>query len=1773
MASQPPPGKEHSRPKGTAFQRSLTKSFSMLKPSKPDEGTTSSDRLRNISSPLAKKPSFFGGSRGPSGSNGLPVDSPPLLPGPSSEEAFDAGALGRPVPLKSLVRKFSDSVHDLRIMNRTHHPELRNRPSFYNSAGSKSMSNLSQALHDSSDDDVPDEVLVHRDFINLSHIHIKLAAAADEWKAPALHVVAIEKGSIRFFKAPSSVHAKTLEIKPKLILPLRPSTAPSPTKPKAVPNIRHMKNSLHPELDTDEHGQVVSGTVEAICHHMIFSKDSYFAQLAVRTMPAWAVPATVLIMLSDLSPISDCASRVEDILDILLDKSPGLFLDATFYHHASLLIKKVVSRSLDSSAERLHHKMREVVKHFNDLFPLDSDDYKERPGLIDLSSTNFMSIEGLKFAQQVHLFHLSYQKLWSPTKDMSLFLISPAAPPPITVHPLVFSDSKIHFLTLRVLSHILEGKMATSAERRATVLKRWIKVGEFLRERGDMVGWLAIAMAVLSTSVLRLEETWKLIPARAIDDFLPPWKALLEAVLRRKFFTDSSSPHVAPVAFKPHEEERERDRSADIPYLGDFTHSMNKAFTERGAKVRIDLIFTGFEEIDHTIGGHHRKYYASSNHLGYSPDESLQKVFRALNELNQDPIPLNAPRFFQLSLECEPAQVGGYHKLHYTQSHPPAEKGGHVPLSFTPTMPSFALFDGAYSDSKGSKPHQQSASPFSKGSLADQAMKSRLTIHDNSYGLRRVHSFPPDEYVPITGNKRLDATTREHAENIEVSSNQLAQVIHDITNVGYKIYSTRDEELLLKGLVSKAGIRPSSLIEEDPRRQHPKNAALDETLVSAPARSRSTSPLKYTQPMSPKRAPKNKIIDVVLKAGSLERLVDLLLIGVYEFSGSIANGKVTEKHHHHPSSLRSLNMDIGVYRQTFFASYRSFCSPAILIESLRKRLIGAKWAALPIDVEDEDAIFPDWTAAGHEVDPDLVDNIDWLLVAKIHMGLLAVLHLWAKEWFSDFVGNPTLKEQFASLLVSAKSLVMKDWNKSVCTKSSDLYLHGKAIRGWLTSLERLFRAKLFSPAVGPVPMLPGQGRLPSIPSIARGSEIIVLSKYLVNLNAMAVHCFNRISRSDWMAAFELLEIQGTSPLGFFPPEPIKLNKDEDFVIQDVISVLGHAKERGSNRPIYDFLPSAIKDLVKLHEDLRSYLISEISDTRLGRETRQDRIWKLLVCLGISRQAMSSWDIYDNSESGPGKSLPSFVASAIASALVSPESRAYSTAWLEATKDVRTKNQLSSIQTLEQIVPAITLQDKLTAFAPSVSWVFERMLEIVCYVPNMLSTNSRLINFDKRRYAFNLVENVAQVPDVTLYGEPSRDNLPFTIPVLMQPDWMKIHFTAEREYRNSSIGKTKVFSSLLDVEREKIRRDQYHQELIARNMREQESRRYQHRRQLTVAGVGGAEVGDNNKRSRNKRIGSTFMRPFSAAFPSKSGPERGSVGSIPAAELPGLSDSGELRMLNTISIAECRSIAAPPPKANQYMIYMLLKDSPIMYQIQAKDEVSYERYVAELSQIWGRALTDGRELEAMWPRNPQPIMRVPLADLQMRYGTSVPPEINALWMEVERRGMVEGILRATGAMTKMSQLESILDNGRPVDFGDEEQWPDTHVLDAIAKRWVARIPDKLIPDKVLEMCQKAAVSEGLYTDEEKEILIRDLLKRLDRPYYDLLKWWFCNLRRVLDHESTTLMGLKAIATCSSINLSGPEDAYGSTNLGLKSFLIEHARSIFGGEVAGSPGLSH
>ena len=201
------------------------------------------------------------------------------------------------------------------------------------------------------------DVVVKEGWVNVVDSHsVRKGLLRDAWK---LQHVVISGNNMLLFKAPSHLGIKAFDIvAPSEATPARPQTAPAAASPSFnMPSIRHRATTRHTDLELDEKGAVKGGTMEALCHEIMFTDDKLFVKGATVTLPAWATPEAGLSILMELSLLQNSSIRIGQLVSILLDSAPGLLLESGYYNSLRLLIEKGVTPHDQQLAKSLREKV------------------------------------------------------------------------------------------------------------------------------------------------------------------------------------------------------------------------------------------------------------------------------------------------------------------------------------------------------------------------------------------------------------------------------------------------------------------------------------------------------------------------------------------------------------------------------------------------------------------------------------------------------------------------------------------------------------------------------------------------------------------------------------------------------------------------------------------------------------------------------------------------------------------------------------------------------------------------------------------------------------------------------------------------------------------------------------------------------------------------------------------------------------------------------------------------------------------------------------------------------------------------------------------------------------------------------------------------------------------------------------------------------------------------------------------------------------------------
>lgn len=1012
---------------------------------------------------------------------------------------------------------------------------------------------------------------------------------------------------------------------------------------------------------------------------------------------------------------------------------------------------------------------------------------------------------------------------------------------------------------------------------------------------------------------------------------------------------------------------------------------------------------------------------------------ALQECLYSLHSLDLNSPPITPLALMEMSILCEPS-IGVYSQS-YSSQKLPLSSGSYSAILFTEVLSSYKLFaQKDLLEAGGLLSHKKS----STSSLRSKA-SSELTIgpHDRNHPqpspeiaerqLRRARSFPPlrSGNINITGFSELDMTSQNRVAAFP-HQNFLVRGVRDVLNVDVYLYRIHGE-LVLKSFKDEnaRGSRLSSVIIENPSKR-----------MSSGSRRLSAQfqPQNIESQMADYALP---AISVVAKAASFERLVDMLVLGVEDFSSLAISADPSNMQRF--ASSPPLHMDMDIYTATFLSTYKNFATPEVLFDALRRRFLGAGAASVSLAKNDAKDLkqYPEWNRELEEG-----DKIDIVSMAKIQIGILEACNVWTTDYFADLLSELHLRESFMEFLQVVDNEV-QSWKAQAETDDS---LGGYA--DTIESLSRRLRKAIIRRSYRPLEYSPW----PSVPS-AGASPIQLrfpdsspesINSFCNAIDDVVAIIFKQIKLRDWLTVYEVFATQTIDPLKMFSARNLTIASEDEVMIQDIYSFCATLHSYQNDELMVSLLPKPIKRLYAFRMNFVSWVTMQISDPSIKRSTRIRRMRTLLNTIAICRRRMSIIEFgaanqYSRPDSGEQEMIiPSLIESAIGAAAVRPESRLYTAAWIHAARDATGNPDISSIATLEEIIPNLppvadenlnrysnsTISDPVEPLTPCMGWIFERIFEIVCHVPNMAVENPSMINFDKQRYIYNLLSNVVDLE--SRQGAAIIEESPVAALITSDLstgrfDKKQIKETVVREAKDLKISSKipRAFHVLVSQELDKVRRDCRQRDALDRQSREQarasSSSAYRH--SISHHSVNGKMTSPLlPDRKPKHRLGGLLraVRPISMAFSntstsSSSLPDR----SVPATELPDAfsSSEGSVRGNNkpVLNVNLAYAITTIPSEMQGQGVFKIICDDGADYLLQATNADELDDWVklcsiarATALEKAGKTPVVGGESKIEAPSETK-VFGIPIEELCARENKLVPSVVQILLDEIENRG--------------------------------------------------------------------------------------------------------------------------------------------------------------------------
>ncbi|CAG8452597.1 269_t:CDS:10 [Ambispora gerdemannii] len=1357
--------------------------------------------------------------------------------------------------------------------------------------------------------------------------------------------------------------------------------------------------------------------------------------------------------------------------------------------------------------------------------PQFSQDYLSDQESADLDLSNllitgltpalFLKMKPEELARQLYIYHFAEFRKFNPARDLKNFTPS-SANMNSGENPLNFTATKPHFITRLILHHLLIATQQSAyASRRPALLNHWIRTGVECKLLGDMVGWMAVASGVCSPGVVRLKETWKRVPENLRKVIVNEWAQILLDCGGMEGDVDSSNLRSLLLHRKNDEDNIESSKNEDespstqlIPYF---------AF-------EIDTVFSGGDSVA-TIINNRLKTIESST-CSFTAKPQLQKYFQHLNTIPASSS-LDAWQLFESSLACEPRVHGQYLELNARQrkSH-----SAYFPLLFTEVIPSNRLFE-------------RKAFLDASGALGRKSSNSSINHENTKIG----------PLTSTTWNTGLDLVTRNWLGGFVQSrggDKLLLKSMKDIAGVDEILLFVKDGELVFKSIRDATGSRPQSIVESSSS-SFAENLSKRNSFIALAHHQLSPSSTSLGINNTVGNNDESSLI-VVVKAGTLERLLDVLINGVASYSTSVVddNGE--------PPLIIAKQGQLTIssveYMATFFATYRSFCSASMLLDNLKKRFMNAKsLAKYPQDSIPTITFTKEKASESSET-----TTYDWKMLAMIQTRILSVLEYWIQESFHDFSDDLALKNRMMHFIDEFR-VEVDQWSNIVNDDELSRY-YAEEVKALVLSLKRLALLKSYEPSCDiqngkSIALLDTmlktektniRNDTTDLPPIIQSIENNNIADLLDSIDLIVLELFEAVSPNDWVLAFEILETQSAEVLGWYPKKQTSWIPDDELVITDIFTTLSQTNWVGNNKDsVINVLPPSIQALFRVHYSIRNWTMHEVTSTQIDFLSRVKRIDSLLNMISLSRKRMAKMDIYPKDETTSHhyqyesnesrRSVPSFVESAIVGGLISPECRLFTRAWLEISIQ-----RNCSLETLEPLLH------------------HSRMLEICCNIPDMSFESDKLINFDKRRYVYNLIQIFVRsqldlveradhrhpVIDVRFLKINNSLQLKIGKTDLRVLKEISTKETFNMKFGNlpSSLGKSlkqPTFNKLLSEQQEKLKRDQKEREKLIKEIRETQHKLQKQRNE---------EARLLEKRSKEQQQKQQQQLQQDQSHHN---------GGLLVINLINSQTSVDYGLIQKESVFRIVS-----EEGGQYL-FQALNDEDMHDWISkitesAKEGAARRYTVFKADAVHHDDNNNNEKIDMSMDSQPPPKTRGSVygkaISTLMRNG-EIPILVEKCICEIEKRGLNEvGIYRVPGSQTAINNLQKAFNtNAHLVDLSGEE-YSDIYVVADALKLFFRSLPEPVMTYELYDDFIKVAALEN---HDQRSAAIKDLLQRLPNSNYCLLKRLMEHLERITDYEEINHMYAHNLAIVFGPTLlKSPNFGITMTNLGIHTGIVKN-----------------
>ncbi|KAF8749816.1 GTPase-activator protein for Rho-like GTPases [Rhizoctonia solani] len=834
---------------------------------------------------------------------------------------------------------------------------------------------------------------------------------------------------------------------------------------------------------------------------------------------------------------------------------------------------------------------------------------------------------------------------------------------------------------------IPEGVKVSRTHTRAAVLCKWIRLGELARVNGDECTWRAVQAAVCSRAIARLERVFRrmsdeereIVSAWARDDrhHPPDYKC---------------TPWESNVRERIAQEMvRARLKGGELWHVKPFENawSMVQAMGVTWNKCTGGVLPLGDSDVEDVIG--------------------LVRYFRRHAEDEELVRSKHIADYNGLSFAIEPRR-NRYYAPHFFRNKGTLSTHPLMPLLFPELMPAVTMLDrthivrgkkvSATSHTEGTGPVEMTQEHIQEVVTRTRAFQSGGQGQSKGKEVRLLGEDLGETTLTVFSGELVLKLVKEEKGTGERALSRSTTMLRNVSRPASLVEEDGLEGLSasLSGILSpnssgvlspgSAALRLERKPSRNPSIRATPSSHLERKQSAIRSRRSSLPSISQRASLVVTEASGEPPLRALVSSGSLEKLVDVLISGLEEVgmqtSPADDNGETSLRE----GRTRGVRVDHGEYCRIFWGMFRSFVTPMVLFEMIQKRYRNA--------ANKKSFTSSSLARFSSHSNPD---------------------------------GNPEDDQYRNEIIQTLTNWIVEGAGGQDLLDDTDFYgaMHRFLFDSevpQLNGLRELFKRVTRRPNME-TPSVPSAGHS----STGFGSTVPTLDDIdpetlADNLDAIAAAALKPVTLTDLIVALDLFETQSVDKLGWYAVSDLPPTGD-DTPIQNIYTQLQDVdtspliSEMGPEKFVRN-LPSSIRSVFRAHDIVRRWALASIVTPRLEYRLR-------------TADSPSSQDILQ-------PSIRTFTETALGAALCSPESRLFTRAWQEVgAARGASIDSLSSLLSVRR-VEKIRSPRRMTA---DMGWLIECLLELSCLPDKSCEGGSgvELLNFDKRRYLFNLMSNV------------------------------------------------------------------------------------------------------------------------------------------------------------------------------------------------------------------------------------------------------------------------------------------------------------------------------------------------------------------------------------------------------------------------------------------------